>query len=201
MSPALDMGKVESKAYRSRFDDGLVDLFIGLSALWIGACWVWFDDLAGLAGLLPAILVAPFISFRTRFIDHRAGYVRFSEQRRSWERRNLILLLLGGLATFALGIGAFVAFNEGGTLSEFISTIAPGLIAFLLAIAVLLIAVAAMLPRGFVYAGVLFVGGVWAVVQKTNPGVPLLIAGVVIFVWGSVLLVRFMSLHPSTDAG
>lgn len=198
MGETIDISAVEADAYRSRFDDGLIDLFIGLSAVWIGVAWLWLDDLAGLAGVLPAVLVVPFVTFRTRFVERRAGYVRFSARRRSWERRNLAILLIIGVVLFLVGIGAYLAFEAGNSSRDVLEVIAPGLIAFLLAVVVLIIAVASMLPRAFAYAGVLALAGAGAVAFDTNPGVPLLVSGAVITACGSILLVRFVRRHPTT---
>lgn len=199
MSQPIDAGAVEVAAYRSRWDDGLFDLFVGLSLLWIGACWIWFESLAGLAGVLPAIFVVPFVTFRTRFIEDRAGYVKFSAARRSWERRNLILLLMFGIGTFIGGIAVYFAVQDNG-LSAVAEWTWPGLIAWLLAIPVLIVAVTAMLPRLFAYAGILIAGGVVAAGYETNPGVPLMIAGALVTTWGMVLLGRFVRKHPKPVA-
>ena len=43
---AIDNRSIERTAYRSRWDDGLFDVFVGLSLLWIGAAWLWFDAMA-----------------------------------------------------------------------------------------------------------------------------------------------------------
>jgi len=199
MSQPIDAGAVEVDAYRSRWDDGLFDLFVGLSLLWIGGCWIWIESFAGLAGVLPAIFVVPFITFRTRFIEDRAGYVRFSAARRKWERRNLVLLLVFGVGTFIGGIVVYFAV-QGNGLSAVAEWAAPGLIAWLAAIPVLIVAVTAMLPRLFAYAGVLIASGFVAARYETNPGVPLVIAGVLVTVWGMVLLGRFVQKHPKPAA-
>ena len=123
---SLDATSLERAAYRSRWDDGLIDLFVGLSLLWIGVAWMWIEPLAGVAGVFPAVAVVPFITFRNRFIEERAGYVRFSEQRRRWERRNLLALVALGVLCFVGGIGAFIAVSGGGSAADLVETVAPG---------------------------------------------------------------------------
>ena len=199
MSDGVDIASMEARAYRSRWSDGLFDIFFGLSLVWIAVAWLWIESFAGLAGVFPAIFVVPFISFRQRFIESRAGYVKFSERRRNWERRNLIVLALFGFGTFVLGIGALMAFDSGGPLADAIDAIAPGIISFLLALGVLVVAVAAMLPRLFAYAALLITGGVVAALLEANPGMPLLPVGACINVWGAILLARFVSSHPTVE--
>lgn len=192
-----DIAGLETQAYRARWDDGLFDLFFGLSLVWIGVAWVWIEPMAALAGVLPAVMVVPFISFRTRFIEARAGYVKFSEERRSWERRNLTMLLIVGSLTLILAVGAFLVLGDGEGFSSVVDTASPGLICFLLALAVLIVAVVSMLPRLFMYTGALAAGGMAAVVADANPGAPLIPVGILVVVCGVALLVRFMTHHPS----
>ena len=193
----MDVQRLESETYRSRYSDGLIDVFFGGSLVWLGCCWIWFEDLAGIAGVLPAIALVPFLALRSSFVERRAGYVRFSQRRRLWERRTLIMVLAAGMAMFGLGIGAFVAFEGGGTPSDVIDGMGPGIIAALLAIMALVIAAMTQAGRFVAYGLILAVGGVLAAVFDTNPGVPVLVAGVVECVWGAALAIRFARSHPA----
>jgi hypothetical protein len=198
MSQSIDAHQIEVEAYRARFDDGLIDFYVGLSLLWIGVMWVWFDDLAGLAGVLPAIAVAPFLAWRNSFIEDRAGYVKFTAQRRRWERRNLILAFAAGVMTFIAGIAAYVLAVNAAPGDDLLAAIGPGLIAMLLAIMLGGLALITGLVRLLLYAAVLAVGGVVAAVGDLNPGVPLLAAGVVVTLTGSIMFFRFVRTHPAS---
>ena len=192
------LGKLEADTYRTRFDDGLLDLFIGIALLWMGAVWLLFENMAGLAGIIPAVVATPFAVWRGRFIQRRAGYVKFSEARRSWERRNLVGFLIGGLGLFALAVGAFLLEN-GGSARDFLDWLAPGLIAILIAAMVGVVAAVSRLPRLAAYTVILIAGGVGAAILETNPGVPLLIAGAIVTVWGAVLTTRFVQKYPKAQ--
>jgi len=192
------LGKLEADTYRTRFDDGLFDLFIGITLLWMGAVWLLFENMAGLAGIIPAVVATPFAVWRGRFIQRRAGYVKFSEARRSWERRNLVAFLIGGLGLFALAVGAFLLEN-GGSARDVLDWLAPGIIAILIAAMVGVVAAVSRLPRLAAYTALLVAGGIGAAALDTNPGVPLLIAGAIMTVWGAVLTTRFVREHPLTE--
>lgn len=187
---------VEADVYRSRFDDGLIDCFLGLSLLWIGVCWLWFEDLAAMAGVLPAVMVVPFLAARRSFLERRAGYVRFAATRRRWERRNLLLVLLGGAVTLLAGIGAFLAVDGGSTVGDIVEAGAPGLVAVLLAVAAFAVAAMTGIRRFIAYAVVLLAAGVAAALLEANPGAPVLVGGVPPTVWGVVLVTRFIGVHP-----
>jgi hypothetical protein len=193
------LGRLETDTYRSRFDDGLLDLFIGLALVFIGAIWLWFEDFAGLAGIIPAILAMPFALWRNKFIERRAGYVKFSDARRSWERRNLLGFVIGGVGLFAFGTVAVLFFERGGSARDVLDWLAPGIIALLIALMVGVLAVVSRLPRLAAYTALLVAGGIGAAALDTNPGVPLLIAGAIVTVWGAVLTTRFVREHPVTE--
>jgi hypothetical protein len=59
----------------------VVDLFAGLSLIWIGACWLWFDAIAPFAPLLPGALAPILLPLRQRLVASRAGCVRWTAPR------------------------------------------------------------------------------------------------------------------------
>lgn len=193
---STDTRDIEHMAYRSRWDDGLFDLYLGLSLLWIGSAWLWLDAIAGLAGLLPAILVGPFVAFRTRFIEERSGYVRFSAERRRWERRSLVAFWTIGLGALIVAVALLLAPDGVSGVSDVREWIAPGLIAFILAAMVGVVAAASRMPRLAGYALTLVIGGALAAAYDANPGLPLLVAGAVVTAIATSLVWRFVHAHP-----
>ncbi len=189
------LSELESSTYFARFDDGLLDLFIGLSLLWIGSAWLWLESLAGFAGLLPAALAGVFAAWRGRFLTSRGGYVRFSEARRGWERRNLVVFLGIGTTVGAI-ILLLLALNRGsgGDVAQWL---APGLIALIIAVLVGLLAAVSRLPRLAWYTLLLVLGALGAAALDSNPGAPLLLAGLVMTGWAAVLVGRYLRAHPA----
>ena len=196
MAHPIDVDRLETDAYRARYDDGLIDLYVGLSLAFIGACWLWIESLAGLAGVFPAVFMAPFLMWRKSFIEGRTGYVKFGDERRRWERRNLVLLVAVGVIFFMMGIGAYLAFEADGAARDVLDWIAPGLIALLLAVVLAGAGVLTSTWRMLVYASCLVVTGVLAAVIDANPGLPLLVTGIVIAVWGTTMVIRFVRANP-----
>ena len=185
---------LEREAYRSSYSDGIIDLFGGLSLLWIGAAWLWLPGLAGLAGILPAVLVVPVLSARARYVESRSGYVRWRTPRRRWERRSLVVLLVGGLLAFGLTVLVLAA--SGGSDTRGWSDIGPGLIAWLMALLSVILAAMLRTWRLASYALVLLLTGAVAVALDTNPGWPLLASGVVVTVSGGLMSKQYASEHP-----
>jgi hypothetical protein len=191
------LAELEDATYFARFDDGLLDLFIGISLLWIGASWLWFEDLAAFAGLLPALSATPFATWRSRFLSDRGGYVRFSESRRGWERRNLGFFLGFGTAVAGLVVVLAVVGETGRDVTKWV---APGVIALIVGAMVGLVAAVSRLPRLAWYTLLLVLGGLGAAALHTNPGAPLLLSGLVITGWGAVLVSRYLKAHPTPSA-
>ena len=189
------LAELEDATYVARFDDGLLDLFIGVSLLWIGSAWLWFEDLAPFAGILPAVLAAPFSTWRGRFLRDRGGHVRFSQARRGWERRNLAVFLGVGVAAAVLVLVLVTGGGEPGR--DAAQWFAPGVLALVVAALVGLLAAVSRLPRLAWYTALLVVTGIGAAALGTNPGVPLLLAGAVITGWAAVLLSRYLGAHPA----
>lgn len=190
--------ELEDATYFARFDDGLLDLFIGFFLLWIGASWLWFENLAAFAGLLPALSVTPFAIWRSQFLRDRGGYVRFSQARRDWERRHLGVFL--GVGTAASGLVILLLSVGHWTGRDLAQWLAPSVIALIVAAMVGLLAAVSRLPRLGWYALLLVLGGLGAAALDTNPGAPLLPVGLVITARGAALLSRYLRTHPTPRA-
>jgi len=199
MTYSINVDQLESDVYRSRFDDGSIEIFIGLSLIWIGVAWMFIPSISGFAGVFPAIVVAPFITWRTKFMEQRVGYVRFGPERRQWERRRLVVMLLAGVGMFVLGIAVYLMVTSGNSEADSLVFLSPGLIAFLLAALVVGIAAITGAWRMLFFAAVLIAGGVVAAVNDTSPGLPLIPAGIVAAVWGTAMLIVFVGKHPKVE--
>ncbi len=193
-----DLEQLETTAYRESYSDGVVDLFAGLSLIWIGACWLWFEAIAPFAVLLPAVLAPALAPIRRRLTESRAGYVRWAEPRRTWERRQLT-----GLA--ALGVGALVAVGgliayrmlDGGAIDG--GDFAAAVPAVLVAIPVVVLAVVTGLRRLWAYAFVLVATAAATVAANQNPGWALLVGGIAMLLTGLALFAGFLRTTPAGD--
>ena len=79
-----DLGTLEDRAHLEWHSDGVVDVLVGVSLIWIGAVWVWLPEFGALAGVLPAVFVAVTIGKRKR-MESWNGYVKRREPRRLWD--------------------------------------------------------------------------------------------------------------------
>ena len=199
MSNSKDLQAMEQSAYTSAYSDGIIDLFVGLSLTWIGAVWIFLPDLAALAGILPAVFVAPMLAARKQIVEERIGYVKWADPRRRWERRNLIAVLTAGVLMVILGVGAYVAITRSSADGDVVTTLMPGVLAWLLALIAVGLGFLMQTWRMFAYAAVLAVGGMLTAWADGNPGWPMLSTGIVISAVGMIMLVKFVRDHPVVE--
>ncbi len=196
MNDNKDLETLERGAYRESYSDGIIDIFVGVSLVWLGVAFIWLRDYAGLAGILPAVFITPVLAGRKRFVESRGGYVKWSQTRRKWERRNLAVALSAGVVLLMIGVGVFVVVTQSSVDTNALGVLGPGLMAWLLALGALVLGFLMATWRMFAYAAVLAVGGVLTVWADARPGWPLLAAGIVVTVTGTVMLARFLRHNP-----
>lgn len=188
MSNETDLTTMERAAYADSFSDGILDVFFGLSVLWIGAAWLWLPDFAALAGIIPAALTVPVIQGRAHITETRTGYVRWSERRRQSEHSRLVQML--ALGVLLAGIGLLAVLTSTKTV------IAPALPAGLLGLIALVLGMASGLWRVVVYGAALIAAGTTTALVGADPGIDMLVSGSFIITWGVILLVTYLDRHP-----
>lgn len=199
METDQELQTLERRAYLASYSDGIVDLFVGLSLLWIGVAWIWLPDMAGLAGIFPAVFISVMLTARKRLLESRLGYVKWSEPRRRWERRNLAAILAAGVLIFVVGVVVYVLVTQGSTDTRGLSDLVPGLPALLLALVAVGLGLVMGTWRMLAYGGVLATAGVITVLAERDPGWPLFAAGIVVTVWGMVMVARFVRRYPAVE--
>jgi hypothetical protein len=199
MTNPQDLAALERAAYQDAYSDGIVDLFAGLSLLWIGTAWIWLPGIAGVAGVFPAVFVSAVLAGRKRFMEDRSGYVKWSPPRRQKERRNLTMVFVAGVGLFGMGVVAFALANSNSDVNGILSDIGPGLLAFLLAGTAIGLGFMMQTRRLFLYAAVLAIAGALTAWQNASPGWPMLAAGAIVSLVGALMLVRYVRANPRTS--
>ncbi len=193
-----DLAQIEERVYQSIWEDGLIDIFVGLALFLIGVFWIGQDSAYG--SFVAPVLVPFWVAARKRISEPRIGVVNFSTERVSKENKKLLGLFLFGVLTLALGVGWYVLGPPGGTIRpQGVVSITAGLPAALLAIPAVIVAFAFGLSRFFAYAFVLFVSAVPVIFFDLRPGWAFLPSGVFAVIVGASLLARFVRKYPITD--
>jgi hypothetical protein len=195
MSPASPL---ENLLYARRFDDGLLDLFVGVGLILIGLAWML--DAPVYSALAPAVLVPMWMPLRERWVERRLAAVRFSDERENETRGSMIGWLIFGACVLltALVVVLFAGRGEASILERLDDAIvalpsalvATGLLAALM--------IGAWRFAGYAAAS-LAIGGVGVVRGVEEPGILILATGILVMCAAAALLVRFFKTHPLTD--
>jgi len=195
MNTQTNLKGIEKKAYESIWDDGLIDIFVGISLAGLGIFWL--TEYAVFGGLFPILLVPIWSGVRSRITAPRAGSVQFGADRRATERRNLTGLFLGGSLTLLLGVALYFAVARGGAMDrDWLAIVIPALPGVLLAAGAAVTGSMIGANRFQAYAALLLSGsgvGIWL---RLEPGVYLAAAGAGILATGITMLVRFVRKYP-----
>ena len=139
MTTPTDLNELEHRAYRTLWQDGLLDLFVGIAIVCIGTSWVAGSPVLG--AVVPALLVPLWQATRKRLVEPRVGYVEFSSERKGRERRSLGALLLLGVLMLVLGVAVyFVTRTDPSHLAHLAPAVIPALPAALMALGGVLVA-------------------------------------------------------------
>lgn len=183
----------ERVAFRSFWDDGLLDLMVGLVILVVGLSW--WQGIAVYGAVFPAVCASLWHPLRKRLVEPRMGYVEFSGDRELKARsfRHALVAFFAGTAMF--GAALFIIFR--GMATPGAASWIAGLPLLLIGIPLLFFAAFTSCWRFAVYAGIALLAGVDMVLQDLDPHVGLIASGTIILVSGIVMLARFLSRHPA----
>jgi len=190
-----DLEQIERKAYQTIWDDGLIDIFVGLALFLIGVFWV--SQGSAYSTFVAPVLVPFWVVARKRFSEPRTGVVHFSRERLAKENKKLRLLFLFGVFTFMIGVFWFFFGSHGESLSTPRDlNIVAGLPAALLAVPAIIVALAYGLGRFLAYAVMLLVSALPVIYLDLHPGWAFIPGGLLGIGVGSTLLFRFVRKHP-----
>lgn len=190
MSGQPNLKQLERHAWRSTFEDGLWDLFLGTVLIWVAASRLIPIDAVSIV-LMIALLAAFFAAKRVITLP-RMGMVQFGSARKKKRVMTTALLsvsvALTGALAFAAGSGATAAWISGNR------TVVDALFAVWAYFVFALMAYWLDFPRlyliGLVYALV------FSNMLPIDDSVTALAGGVLVAVPGIVQLIRFLRKYP-----
>lgn len=195
MKVQIKANTFEEQVYRSRFDDGVIDLVIGSVFVGLGLSLLS----SGYSGFTIVVVAAAAANpLRERLRATRGDYVRLREDRqrmlkrsRSWIALALLLGSLGGIAYFlqtsAWAVEAFAVRGMPLGLMAAAMTILTGL--------------ALQLPRAAAYGTLLMIGLVWTGLLRLNPATALIGAGSLVAASGLFFLGRYLRATSNRSDG
>lgn len=198
MPEQIDLKAIERKAYLSYHQDGLLDVFVGLAALFIAIfLWIAPDMLIYIMGTM-FVWVLIYMAAKKSVIVPRLGYVEFSRERNT--RSSVILLYVVVLNIVAVIITMFAWINP----SIFTDIIEPNgflIIGAAFASIFAVVAYGTGIRRFYAYGVVTLLAFSFSQFLFLPFYLPILSLGVVMSVVGMLLLYKFVRKYPKESAG
>jgi len=209
MSSQINLKEIERKAFRSTYQDGLWDLYLGL----IVVCMFIFvyrpaeghSPTNIVLALLGVLLARSLFWAGKKFITlPRMGQVRFRAMRKQKEKTTLAIILgvvvfiqvgMVGLTTLSW-LNHEVAAKINGFLKagDLMLLVVAAIGSLMVGVSMILIAYFSDFPRGY-YIAVMMWLAVFLMIYLNQPVYPIIIGGLIILP-GLVLFVRFLKEYP-----
>ncbi len=208
MSTPFNLKEIERKAFRSTYQDGLWDIYLGLIVVCMSIFVYRPED-----GYTPANIILSTLAYvlafglfwgGKKFITvPRMGQVRFGAARR---RKGITLaIILGAVVLIQAGIVGLTTLawlnpELGAKVNSFLKErdlmdlAVAALGSLFVGPSILLIAYFSDFPRGY-YIAMLMSLAVFLMIYLNQPVYPILIGGLIILP-GLILFVRFLKKHP-----
>jgi hypothetical protein len=208
MLSMLDLETIERKAYRSTYEDGLWDMYMGTI---VAAMAIFVYRPPGGYSPINIILMVVVITLslvlftagKKYITQPRMGQVRFGQLRQ--QKKRTLAIIMGVLVLFQAGLVGLTAlgwFNPGfgarlfGSLGGYSQELllVASLGSLFVGLPMLVIAYYNDFPRGY-YIAIMMALAVFLMILTNQPIYPLVIGGL-IFLPGLVLFIRFLRKYP-----
>ncbi|MBN2047800.1 MAG: hypothetical protein JW750_08170 [Anaerolineaceae bacterium] len=198
----INLKSLEKQAYHQFFEDGLIEIMIGCVAI-LFACMILFDMawLGAISGGLMLVLILAKKDLTAKRLGH-ANFI--SKHAREKSQLTFTLFLGGALFTAAvmllmLGSSQFSPLSESAR--EWLRNNSLFIIAFLIAGCGILFAMYARIRRFFAYAPLIAAVPFIERYFEIHLGLPILTVGIIVFVIGVIMLIRFLRVYPVIETG
>lgn len=121
-----NLAKVEQRIFRSYWQDGLLDLLAGVSAVLIGGSWLL--DMFALSLGIPILAIYCWLWIRRRVTEPRFGHVVFSPKGQHDLKHGLIAIVALGLVVGGNLITRIWLNQQQSSFSEWFAPAIPGVI-------------------------------------------------------------------------
>ncbi len=193
------MKQIERKAYLSFYQDGIWDLFIGLS--FIGMAVGVFYNYPGITAIIPALGIIIVPGLKKTITLPRLGYAKFSSEREVKIKKNISALVLLFTLTAIFGGVVFSAYTGNSGWQRWIKSLA--LIPFGAVLSLIAGAVGFLygIKRVLIYAVLILVVFVIGHILEFRPTFHFTVIGITMTLVGFAMLIRFIGKYPRPGKG
>ncbi|MFW9949585.1 MAG: hypothetical protein ACFFKA_05615 [Candidatus Thorarchaeota archaeon] len=205
MSNNIELKDLEKKAWRTTFDDGIFDIYMGILIISFGPSISFYDYLPVPINILigPIIIglgLAFFILSKKYLIQPRIGFVKFGRKRKARKIKTMIIISINVVLLFAIFL-----FSLSGILQDLmIPPFLYVLFAELLFLTLPLCLVAYFLQYNRLYFIAILMGVSFSIADSASIFIPIpynffftyLVIGGLIIGMGMFYLIRFLRKYP-----
>jgi len=183
---------IESRIYQAYWQDGSTDLVLGLVVFLSGLVWALGYFAAAIA--FWAAATPAWLLLRQRIVEPRLGRVRFAPRRTG-------RLRIGFMGAIAVGLGVLALVVTLGWSPESARWMAPAIPSLIMGMMAAVLGAAAEVGRFGLYAGWFVLTGLVIAAMGGEPGVALLVGGLMPAGAGALMLRRFLKDFPPLSDG
>jgi hypothetical protein len=199
MLQEVDVRQIEKKVYLSFHNDGIWDLFIGLSFMGMTLGLIYNN--MGIAAIIPCFAIVIIPVLKKAITLPRLGYVKFTAERENRERNNKLMLVYLMTMTAFLGIVVFSGYTGDSSWQRWIRSLA--LLPFGLVLSTIAAAVGFLygIRRALFYAILIIVTFVLGHVLDLRPTFHFSVMGIPMSLIGLTMFLSFIINNPRPAKG
>ncbi len=203
----MNLRELERKAWTAYFDDGILDITIGLFVLAFGIGMT--TPYTGLA-VFAWMVIFFFAAAKKSITLPRVGLVKFSPEKEERMKKERAFFVIFFSITALIGLAFFLALTAG--IPQSLKTVVGELALFsyelIIAVGICLVGYWKQIRRFYAYTGFLLVAVVAGMLLDIPGANPLITmryhftaTGVIILLTGLVVLARFFRRYPRREGG
>lgn len=199
MSQNINLKENEPKSYMYYHNDGLIDIYIGLSILLGGICML--TDIIYLAGVFPVLCLPAYRSLKKSVTAPRIKNIEFPLEHGGRTGKTILIAASIGVLVLLLGVIMTVLLSSGyisPSLRTWLWKYMAIFIGVILAFCMGVVAFINKIWRFYAYAVLMVIIFTSSLLLNLSIPLSLILIGTVILLVGVVLLIQFLSKYPKT---
>lgn len=199
MSQNINLKENETKSYMYYHNDGLIDIYVGLSILLGGICML--TDIIYLAGVFPVLCLPVYRSIKKSVTAPRIKNIKFPPEYKARASKTILTVAIIGVLVLVLGV-IMTVFLSSGYISPSLRTwlwkYMAIFIGVILAFCMSVVAFINKIWRFYAYAVSMVIIFTSSLLLNLSIPLSLTLIGALMLLVGVVLLVQFLSKYPKT---
>lgn len=205
MTQEMNLKELERKAWTSYFDDGILDITVGLFVIFFG---IGMTTRYTYLTVLSWMVIFFFAAAKKSITLPRVGLVKFSPEREERMKKETSFYVVFFTITAFIGLGYFIAIAFGipQSIRTFVGELALVSYELIIAVGLCFVAYWKQIKRFYAYAGftlAVIVAGLFIDVPDVHPftvtGYQFSATAIVILFTGLYVLARFLRRYPKRE--